>query len=163
MDILGPYTPVSGQRWYVLVVVDYFMKWVEAEVVRGIKWRDVSAFIWKNIITRFGVPPSIVFDNGPQFETDHLRDWLNDQGIVHCFASVGRQKANGQVEAYNKLISNGIKLKLEKAGGLWADELVNVLWSIRTTTKSSTRETPFFWSMVLRPYSQLKCMNPLYE
>ncbi|XP_021762644.1 uncharacterized protein LOC110727390 [Chenopodium quinoa] len=86
----------------------------------------------------------MVFDNGPQFETGHLRDWLSDQGIAHCFASVGCPKANGHVEAYNKLISTGIKRKLEKAGYLWADELVNVLWSIRTTTKSSTGKTPLF-------------------
>ncbi|XP_021769836.1 uncharacterized protein LOC110734083 [Chenopodium quinoa] len=59
-------------------------------------------------------------------------------------ALVDRPQANGQVEAYNKLISNGIKRKLEKARGLWVDELVNVLWSIRTTTKSSTGENPFF-------------------
>ncbi|XP_021758390.1 uncharacterized protein LOC110723346 [Chenopodium quinoa] len=43
------------------------------------------------------------------------------------------------------LIFNGIKQNLEKAGGLWDDELVNLLWSIQTTTKSSsTGETPFF-------------------
>ncbi|XP_021760184.1 uncharacterized protein LOC110725012 [Chenopodium quinoa] len=65
-------------------------------------------------------------------------------GIAHCFASVGRPQDNGQVEAHNKLISNGIKRKLEKVGGLWADELVNVLWSIRTTVKSSIGKTPFF-------------------
>ncbi|XP_021721954.1 uncharacterized protein LOC110689472 [Chenopodium quinoa] len=87
----------------------------------------------------------MVFDNGPQFKTPQLKEWLEDQGITHCFASVGRPQANGQVEAYNKLISNGIKRKLEKAGGLWADELVNVLWSIRTTAKSSTGETLFFF------------------
>ena len=49
-----------------------------------------------------------------------------------------------QVEAFNKLISDGIKKRIEKAGGLWAEELTNVLWSIRTTTKGATGETPFF-------------------
>ncbi|XP_021743227.1 uncharacterized protein LOC110709323 [Chenopodium quinoa] len=86
----------------------------------------------------------MVFDNGPQFETPQLKEWLEDQGIAHCFASVGRPQANGQVEAYYKLNSNGIKRKLEKAGGLRTDELVNILWSIRTTAKSSRGETPFF-------------------
>jgi len=72
----------------------------------------------------------MVFDNGPQFETPHLKRWLEDQGITHCFASVGRPQTNGQVESFNKIISDGIKKKLEKAKGLWADELPNVLWSI---------------------------------
>ena len=68
---------------------------------------------------------------------------MGDQAIAHYFASVGRPQANGQVEAFNKLISGGIKKKIEKAGGLWAEELTHVLWSIRTTEKGSTGETPF--------------------
>ncbi|XP_056688278.1 uncharacterized protein [Spinacia oleracea] len=36
-----------------------------------------------------------------------------------------------------------MKKKLDEAKWLWADELPNVLWSIRTTTKNSTGETPF--------------------
>lgn len=111
--------------------------------LKGITTKDVKSFIWKNLITRFGVPQSIVFDNDPQFETPILRTWLSDQGIRSNFASVDRPQANGQVELFNKLICTGIKKKLDKAKGLWADELSNVLWSIRTTTKNSTGETPF--------------------
>ncbi|XP_056697831.1 uncharacterized protein [Spinacia oleracea] len=121
-----------------LRTVDYFTKWVEAEALKNIKTYDVKAFIWRNVITRFGVPQSIVFDNGPQFETPKLKEWLTEHGIHSCFASVGRPQANGQVEAFNKIISQGIKKKFNKAKGLWADELPNVLWSIRTTTKNST-------------------------
>ena len=73
-----------------------------------------------------------------------LKKWLGELGISHCFVSVGRPQANGQVEAFNKLIADGKKKRIEKAGGLWADELINVLWSIRTTTKGATGETPFF-------------------
>lgn len=143
MDILGPFPQASGQRKFVLVAVDYFTKWVEAEPMKSIKTADVQGFIWKNLITRFGVPQSIVFDNGPQFETPRLRSWLADQGIAAHFAAVGHPQANGQVEAFNKVISDGIKKKLDKAGGLWADELLNVLWSVRTTIKNSTGESPF--------------------
>ena len=143
MDILGPFPQTSGQRKFVLVAVDYFSKWVEAEALKSIKTNDVKGFIWKNLITRFGVPQSIVFDNGPQFETPILKLWLSDQGISSHFASVGHPQANGQVEAFNKIISEGIKKKLDHAKGLWVDELHNVLWSIRTTVKNSTGESPF--------------------
>lgn len=116
MDILRLYTPASGQRRYIFVAVDYFTKWVEAKAVRSIKTKYVISFLWKNIITWFGVPMSIVFDNGPQFETTNLKTWLTDEGITHCFASVGRPQANSQVKAFNKLIADGIKKKIEKAG-----------------------------------------------
>ncbi len=73
----------------------------------------------------------------------HLRGWLDDHGIASHFASVAHPQANGQVEAFNKIICDGIKKKLNKAKGLWVDELPNVLWSIRTTAKNSTGESPF--------------------
>ncbi|XP_056685866.1 uncharacterized protein [Spinacia oleracea] len=82
MDLLGPYTTAPGGLRYVIVVVDYFTKWVEAEALKNTKTQDVRAFIWKNIITRFGVPQSIVFDNGPQFKTPKLENWLADHGIT---------------------------------------------------------------------------------
>lgn len=143
VDILGPFPQASGQKKFLIVAVDYFTKWVEAEPMRNIKVPDVQGFLTRNIITRYGVPQFIVFDNGPQFDTNILTNWLSDQGIIAHFASVAHPQANGQVESFNKIISNGLKKKLDHAKGLWVDELYNVLWSIRTTVKNSTSETPF--------------------
>ncbi|XP_010677762.1 uncharacterized protein LOC104893364 [Beta vulgaris subsp. vulgaris] len=89
------------------------------------------------------MPQSIVFDNGPQFETPKLREWLADQDIKAHFAAIAHPQANGQVEAFNKILSSGIKKKLDNAKGLWVEELQLILWSIRTTAKISTGETPF--------------------
>ncbi|XP_048502818.1 uncharacterized protein LOC125498621 [Beta vulgaris subsp. vulgaris] len=89
------------------------------------------------------MPQSVVFDNGPQFETPKLRQWLADQGIRAHFAAGAHPQANGQVEAFNKILSAGIKKKLDNARGLWVEELQLVLWSIRTTAKNSIGETPF--------------------
>ena len=75
MDILGPFPIVVGQKKFVLVAVDYFTKWVEAEAMWRITTNDVKGLIWKNIITRFDMPQSIVFDNGPQIDTPKLKDW----------------------------------------------------------------------------------------
>ena len=49
---------------FVLVAGDYFTKWVEAEVLVNIQDVDVKKFVWRNIVTRFGVPESLVSDNG---------------------------------------------------------------------------------------------------
>ncbi|XP_056697450.1 uncharacterized protein [Spinacia oleracea] len=126
MDLLGPYTTAPGGRRYVIVAVDYFTKWVEAEALKNIRTSDVRAFIWKNIMTRFGIPQAIVFDNGPQFETPKLEEWLADHGIHSCFASVGRPQANGQVEAFNKIISEGTKKKLDEAKAYGAEAVLPI-------------------------------------
>ena len=43
----------------------------------------------------------------------------------------------------NKVIVNGLKRRLEGAKGNWIEELPNVLWAYRTTSRRSTGETPF--------------------
>ena len=48
-----------------LVAMNYFSNWVEVEVYASIKDKDVTKFVWKNIIFRFGIPQAIIADNGP--------------------------------------------------------------------------------------------------
>ena len=46
-----------------LVGIDYFTKWVEVEPLANIKNVDAKKFFWKNIVTRFGIPHTLISDN----------------------------------------------------------------------------------------------------
>ncbi|KAL6319897.1 hypothetical protein AAG906_036969 [Vitis piasezkii] len=52
MDIVGPLPAAPAQKKFLLVATDYFSKWVEAEAYASIKDKDVTKFVWKNIICR---------------------------------------------------------------------------------------------------------------
>ena len=65
IDIVGPLPTVLAQKKLLLVTTDYFSKWIEADAFASIKDRDVTRFIWKNIVRRFGILRSIISDNGP--------------------------------------------------------------------------------------------------
>ena len=43
----------------------------------------------------------------------------------------------------NRSLLKIIKTRLKGAKGAWLEELQNVLWAYRTTTRVPTRETPF--------------------
>jgi len=45
---------------YLIVAVEYFTKWIEAEPVAQITAHKVQRFVWKNIVCRFGVPRQLV-------------------------------------------------------------------------------------------------------
>ena len=64
MDIVGTFPMATAQRRFLLVAVDYFSKWVEAEPLARITEDAVIKFLWKNIICRFGIPHKLVYDNG---------------------------------------------------------------------------------------------------
>ena len=64
-------------------------------------------------------------------------------GIKNQFSSPGHPQANEQTEVTNRTLLKIIKTKLDDAKGAWPEELPNVLWAYRTTTRTPTGETPF--------------------
>nr|KYP50548.1 Gypsy retrotransposon integrase-like protein 1 [Cajanus cajan] len=64
MDILGPFPPAKGQHKFLLVAIDYFTKWIEACPLARITTENIRKFTWKSIVCRFGIPHSLVTDNG---------------------------------------------------------------------------------------------------
>ena len=64
LDILGRFQLGTRQMKFLVVDIDYFTKWVEAEPLASIIQQNVKNFVWKNIVCRFGVPKVLVSDNG---------------------------------------------------------------------------------------------------
>jgi hypothetical protein len=130
-----------------LVAVDKFTKWVEAAPVTTQDSTTAINFI-KSIVFYFGVPHSIITNNGTNFTSKEFKSYCESMGIKLKFTSVAHPKTIGQVEKANGLICNGIKKRLlaplEKAKHTWVDELPSMLWSLRTTPNAATQETPFF-------------------
>ena len=143
LDILGPFPRTTGNCQFMLVAVDYFTKWVEVEALANIWDVDVKKFVWKNLVSWFGVPDSLMSDNGLQFDGKVFRTFYSDLGIKNKYSTLAYPQSNGQAEVVNKTILNGLKRRLDGAKGRWAKELPNVLWAYRTTLRRSTRETPF--------------------
>ncbi|XP_012836530.1 PREDICTED: uncharacterized protein LOC105957147 [Erythranthe guttata] len=143
IDLVGPFTMAVRRKRYLIVAVDYFTKWVEAEALSRITEDEVMKFIWKNICCRFGVPRIIISDNGTQFNGKKITGWCTEMKVAQRFTSVAHPQANGQVEVINRILVDGIKKRIEKAGGGWVEELDSVLWSYRTSPKRATGETPF--------------------
>ena len=78
---------------------------------------DIKKFVWKNIITRFGVPNTLISDNGLQFDSRAFRDFYCDLGITNRYSTPTYPQSNGQAEAVNKTILNGLKRRLDGAKG----------------------------------------------
>jgi hypothetical protein len=77
-----------------LVAVDKFTKWVEAAPVTAQDSKAAINFI-KSIVFHFGVPHSIITDNGTNFTSKECKDYCEGLGIKLKFASVAHPKTNG--------------------------------------------------------------------
>ena len=104
---------------------------------------DAKKFIWKNIVTRFRVPHSLISDNGLQLDSKSFKRYCGELGITNRYSTPAYPQGNGQAEAVNKVIMNGLKKRLDDAKGKWVEELPHVLWTYPTTPRKSMGETPF--------------------
>uniref|UniRef100_A0A2N9FH63 Uncharacterized protein n=1 Tax=Fagus sylvatica TaxID=28930 RepID=A0A2N9FH63_FAGSY len=143
LDIMGPFPIGRRQLKFLVVAIDYFTKWVEAEPLATITEKNVQSFVWKAVICRFGIPRVLVSDNGKQFDNPRFRQFSQELGIHNHYSSPGHPQANGQVEVTNRSLLKLIKTRLEGAKGLWPEELPSILWAYRTTVRIPTGETPF--------------------
>ncbi|CAL2260077.1 unnamed protein product [Prunus armeniaca] len=163
LDLIGPMPEGKGQVKYAVVAVDYFTKWAEAEALATITAARIETFVWQNIVCRFGIPNTIVTDNGQQFDNAKFKQFCSNLKIKLCFASPAHPQSNGQVEAVNKIIKKTLKTKLDKAKGCWPELLPEVLWSYRTTFRTSTRETPFSLSFGTEAVALVEIGQPTYR
>nr|GEX86643.1 reverse transcriptase domain-containing protein [Tanacetum cinerariifolium] len=117
IDIAGPFSEGPGKVKFLIVVMDYFTKWVEAKGVATI--------------------------TGGQFADNPFKDWCDKLNITQRFASVKHPQSNGLVERENRSLGEGIKARLGEGNKNWVEELHHVLWAHRTMIKSSHGDTPF--------------------
>jgi hypothetical protein len=83
MDIIGEITPHSSKfHKYILTATDYFTKWAEAIPLTHVNEKIVIEFIEQQLITRFGVPSVLVFDNAAYFTYTLLTDFSLNKGII---------------------------------------------------------------------------------
>lgn len=143
LDLVGVLPTAPGGFRHLVTATDYFTKWVEAEPLITISSEDIERFLWRNIISRFGVPYAIISDNDTQFVAEGVNALCRKRGIKVHHSTVAYPQGNGQAEATNKAISAGIKRRLTNKRGKWVEELPKVLWGYRTTPRRSTGRTPF--------------------
>ena len=106
-----------GNKKYFLVGTDYFTKWVEAELLANIRDMDAKRFVWKNIVTRFEISHVLISNNDLQFDIKMFRRYCGELGITNRYSTPAYPQENGQAEAVNKVIVNGLKKRLDDAKG----------------------------------------------
>ena len=82
-------------------------------------------------------------NNGKQLDNDSFKDFYSQLGIKNHYSLPAHPQANGQVEVKNRFLLKIIKTQLERAKGVWLEELPSILWAYKTMARTPTGETPF--------------------
>ena len=85
IDFMGPF-PTSFGNTYILLVVDYVSKWVEATACPKNDDNTVVGFLQRNILSRFGTPRTIISDGGSHFANKVFDKLMGRYGIKHIMS-----------------------------------------------------------------------------
>ncbi len=139
VDLVGPLTASEGNT-YLLTIVDRFTRWPEAIPLPNAEAITCARALLHNWIARFGVPDSIVSDQGRQFTSTLWRELHQVLGVQHNTTTAYHPQANGIVERFHRSLKASLKARLD--GPRWVDELPVVLLGIRSTWKESSDASP---------------------
>ena len=101
-DILGPLPQTDKGKRYILVISDYFRKWVEAFPIQDQKAETVAKCLVNEVVSRYGVPSYIHSDQDRQFESDLYQEVCFLLGIKKTTTTPCHPQSDGMVERFNK-------------------------------------------------------------
>ncbi|XP_027155803.1 uncharacterized protein LOC113756248 [Coffea eugenioides] len=143
MDVIGTIDPpASNGHRFILVAIEYFTKWVEAESFKHVTKKVVANFLRDHIICRFGVPETLITDNAKNLNNDMVDGLCEQFKIKHRNSAIYRPQMNGAVEAANKNLKKIIRKMTERHRD-WHEKLPYALMAYRTSIRTSTGATPY--------------------
>nr|GEU28852.1 DNA-directed DNA polymerase [Tanacetum cinerariifolium] len=111
IDFMGPFPNSKGNK-YILVIVDYLSKWVEAKALHTNDARVVVKFL-KSLFSWFGTPKAIISDRGTHFSRDHRKLQLNE---LHELRDQAYENSLIYKERTKKLHDSKIKNRIFNVG-----------------------------------------------
>ena len=163
IDIIGPISPASeAKNRYILTLIDFATRWVEAIPLRDITTTMVSEALL-TIFSRIGLPAQVVSDNGPQFVSGLMQEVLTNLGIQHIKSSPYHPQANGLCERANGTIKSMIIKLAHSHPNDWDRYLPCILFSYREIPQETTQFSPFELVYGSNPRGPLNLIKDLWS
>lgn len=95
LDFVGMINlPTSVQHRYILIATNYCMRWSKAQDLKEWIVYAFNKFLEENIITRFGCPHALVYDNSPTFTSLKFSHWIFKYRITLNFSFIYHPQGN---------------------------------------------------------------------
>jgi transposase InsO family protein len=142
LDILGPLPRTESGNRYILLITDYFSKWVEAVALSDIEAATVARAFIDHFVTRFGVPAQIHTDQGKQFEAKLFQEMCAILGADKTRTTPYWPQSDGFVERMNRTLEDLLSKMVQKNQRDWDMCLQIAMLAYRSSVQESTGYSP---------------------
>lgn len=140
--MIGPFPRTKKGHIGLLVVLDHFSKFVFLKPLKKFITKDITNFLQNEIFCCFGVPESLVSDNGSQFRSNDFRKFLEGYGIKHILSAVYSPQINAS-ERVNRCINEALRCFIRKDQRDWDLYTDSINCALRNSIHQSIGKTPY--------------------
>ena len=148
---LGPF---EGKN--ILVVIDAHSKWIEAVCTPSTSSAAVIEVL-ATLFAQFGVPETIVTDNGAGFVSSEFEDFLKSNGVKHSTSAPYHPASNGLAERAVQIVKKGLK---KQTTGTMSYRLAKILFGYRVSPQTTTGMSPAELLLGRRTRTRLDLLRP---
>ena len=142
IDLIGPLPMTERKNRFVLTLIDYTTRWVEAVPLKDTSTSAVADELL-NMFARFGLPTILLSDGGTQFTSSQMEEILRLLGINHPVSTPYHPQSNGLCERANATIKSMIKKLSFDNPTAWDKLLQCALFAYREVPQETTGFAPF--------------------
>ena len=142
VDVIGPLPLTNKRNSYLLVVGDYFTKWVDAIPMRNQKAITIAQKLVDRVVTIFGVPMELHSDQGPSFESNVFQEMCKILGIHKTRTTPYRPQSDGMIERANQTIENMLSAFVSTNKRDWDEHIPLLMLAYRAAVHESIGVSP---------------------
>ena len=144
IDIMGLFPVTSNGNQYVLVVGDYFTRWIEAYAIPNQGAETVAKKLTEEMFFRFSPPEQLHPDQRRQFEGHIVAQICKMLGIKKTRTTPYHPQSNGLVERFNRTLVSMLSAVVQDRHTDWEDHLRATCMAYNTSVQATTVFSPFY-------------------
>ena len=142
IDVMGPLPQTQAGNKYILVIQDYFTKWVECHAMPDQTADTVARILVDQVFTKFGCPRELHSDQGANFESAIFQETCRLFGVRKTRTTSYHPRSDGMVELHNRTLQDMLSKCVNDRQDDWDQCLQLAAMAYRSTPHETTGETP---------------------
>ena len=143
LDIIGPMEQTEKGNRYILTCQDNLSKYVIGIPIPDQTMETVAQVMVEDIILKYGVPNSILTDQGSQFMGNVFQRICKLLQVKHVTTTIYHPESNGSLERFHKTLGEYLRCFCKQKTNEWDKWLAFALFTYNTSPQSSTKYTPY--------------------